>query len=120
ARGRADLLRLAPEVALREAVAAQAEQRIPTAGRGALTVEGVVALDRTLVIGVNMRRPAGLVAGLQGVGIPATLIDTSRVAPEKILRTAELLGLPQAGEELAGLVQEQYDRAAAALEGEAD
>lgn len=115
--GRADLLGIAPEVSLVEDVASQAEQRITTAGRGALTVEGVVALDPTLVIGVNMRRHAELVAGLQGVGIPATLIDTSRVAPEKILRTAELLGLAPAGEELAGLVQEQYDRAAAALEG---
>src|SRR5699024_3821287 len=56
----------------------------------------------------------------KGVGIPATLIDTSRDAPEKILRTAELLELPQAEEELAGLAQEPCDRAAAALEGEAE
>src|SRR5699024_7771361 len=41
--GRADLLGIAPEVSLVEDVASQAEQRITTAGRGALTVEGVVA-----------------------------------------------------------------------------
>lgn len=115
--GAADLIGIAPDQSLVEDVAAQAGERVTTAGRGSLTVEGVVALDPTLVIGVNMRRHADLVAGLQGAGIPATLIDTSQVAPEKIRRTAELLGIPEAGEELAALVQEQYDEAAAKLEG---
>lgn len=115
--GHGDLIGIAPETSLIEDVAAQAEERITTAGRGSLTVEGVVALEPTLVIGTSMRRHADVIAGVQAAGIPATLIDSSQEAPDKIRKTAELLGVPESGEELAAQVQEQFDQADAALEG---
>ncbi|MGO1972700.1 MAG: heme/hemin ABC transporter substrate-binding protein [Propionibacteriaceae bacterium] len=115
--GMADTIGIAPETSLIEDVAAHAEERITTAGRGSLTVEGVVALEPTLVIGTSMRRHADVIAGLQDAGIPATLIDDTQLAPEKISTTAALLGVPEAGEELAGMVQVQFDQAAAYLEG---
>lgn len=113
--GMADAIGIAPETSLIEGVAARAEKRITTAGRGSLTVEGVVALKPTLVIATSMRRHADVIAGLQDAGIPATLIDGTQLAPEKIRKTAAVLGVPAAGEELAGMVQVQFDQAAATL-----
>lgn len=118
--GQAELIGIAPDTSLIEDVAAQAEERITTAGRGTLTVEGVVALEPTLVIGTNMRRHADIISGLQSAGIPATLIDGSQEAPEKIRKTAQVLGVPEAGEELAALVQDQFDQAAAELDENAE
>lgn len=115
--GMADAIGIAPETSLVEDVAAHAEERITTAGRGSLTVEGVVALAPTLVIGTSMRRHAEVIAGLQDAGIPATLIDGTQLAPQKISKTAAVLGVPTAGKELASKVQEQFDQAAANLEG---
>src|SRR5699024_5156844 len=115
--GMAEHVGIAPETSLVEDVADNAEERITTAGRGSLTVEGVVALDPTLVIGTSMRRHAEVVEGLQDAGIPATLIDGTQLAPEKIQKTAALLGVPEAGEELAEQVQEQFDEAETKLEG---
>ncbi|HIV57085.1 MAG TPA: ABC transporter substrate-binding protein [Candidatus Stackebrandtia faecavium] len=113
----ADYVGIAPETSLIEDVAANADERITTAGRGSLTVEGVVALDPTLVIGTSMRRHADVIAGLQDAGIPATLIDGTQQAPDKITKTATLLGVPEAGEELASEVQEQFDEAESKLTG---
>lgn len=115
--GMAEAIGVAPETSLIEDVAAHAEERITTAGRGSLTVEGVVALEPTLVIGTSMRRHADVIAGLQDAGIPATLIDGTQLAPDNIRKTAAVLGVPTAGEDLAGQVEEQFDEAAANLEG---
>lgn len=115
--GHADLIGITPDTSLIEDVAAQAEERITTAGRGSLTVEGVVALEPTLVIGTSMRRHAEVIAGLQAAGIPATLIDSSQEASDKIRKTAELLGVPESGEQLAAQVQEQFNQAETTLAG---
>lgn len=115
--GLGNLIGIAPKDSLIEDVASQAKERITTAGRGSLTVEGVVALHPTLVIGTNMVRHAEVIAGLQDAGIPATLIDGSQQAPEKIRKTAQVLGVAEAGEELAAQVQDQFDQAEANLEG---
>lgn len=82
-----DAIGVAPENSLIEDVAARVEKRITTAGRGSLTVEGVVALKRTLVIATNMRRHADVIAGLQDAGIPATLIDGTQLAPRSTRQT---------------------------------
>lgn len=114
--GMADAVGIAPDESLIEDVAKQADERITTAGRGSLTVEGVVALKPTLVIGTSMRRHADVIKGLQDAGIPATLIDSSQPAPAKITKTASVLGVPKAGKELAAEVQDQLDEAEANLE----
>ncbi|MBA0049663.1 hypothetical protein E0L36_01710 [Streptomyces sp. AJS327] len=115
--GMADSIGIAPDTSLVEDAAAHAEERITMAGRGSLTVEGVVALEPTLVIGTNMTRHAEVIEGLQDAGIPATLIDGTQSAPEKIRDTAEVLGVPEAGQKLGGRVQKQFDQAAARLKG---
>lgn len=109
--GVGDAIAITPEISLLEDLAAQAETRISTGGQGALTVEGVVALDPTLVLASNMRRHADLVTGLRNVGIPAALIDTSQPAADKISKTGELFGVAEAGDALAATVQEQIDQA---------
>ncbi|GAA4811988.1 heme/hemin ABC transporter substrate-binding protein [Tomitella cavernea] len=115
--GMADTIGIAPETSLIEDVAANADERITTAGRGSLTVEGVVALEPTLVIGTSMRRHGEVITGLQDAGIPATLIDGTQLAPQKIGKTAAVLGVPEAGAQLADAVQKQFDQAAAQLDG---
>lgn len=109
--GVGDAIAAAPDVSLVEDLARQADDRITTAGRGALTVEGVVALKPTLVIGSNMRRHEDVVTGLRDVGVPAVLIDTSQPAPDKIRKTAEVFGVAETGKKLADAVQEQIDQA---------
>lgn len=115
--GMADAIGIAPDSSLIEDVATQAEERITTAGRGSLTVEGVAALDPTLVIGSSMRRHADVIAGLQEADIPATLIDSTQNAPAKIRKTARLLGVPQAGDDVAAQVEKQFDQAEKSLAG---
>src|SRR5699024_7482804 len=51
------------------------------------------------------------------VGIAAVLIDTSQPAPDKIRKTAEVLGVADTGAELARSVQDQIEQADAALDG---
>lgn len=104
--GHADLIAVAPEDSAHDDLVGAAE-RITTAGSGALTVEGVVALEPTLVIGTNMRRHADLISGLQDADVPATLIDRSQEAPEIITKTAEAIGVPDSGRELARQVENQ-------------
>ncbi|HJC61852.1 MAG TPA: ABC transporter substrate-binding protein [Candidatus Dietzia intestinigallinarum] len=110
--GHADKIGIAPETSAHDAILGQSE-RITTAGSGALTVEGVVALRPTLVIGTNMRRHADLIAGLQDADVPATLIDRSQDAPDIITKTAAVIGLDASGRDLAEQVQQQIATAEA-------
>lgn len=110
--GVGEAIAITPEESLLEELAGQAETRISTGGQGALTVEGIVALEPTLVIASNMRRHAELVTGLRDVGVPSVLIDTSQSAPDKIRKTGEVLGVTDTADELASEVQGQIDQAA--------
>lgn len=108
--GHVDLVGIAPETSAYDDLLGDAE-RITTSGSGVLTVEGVVALQPTLVIGTNMKRHADLISGLQDAGIPATLINRSQDAAEIITKTASLIGVPDAGEELSDQVTEAVSAA---------
>ncbi|WP_257159423.1 heme/hemin ABC transporter substrate-binding protein [Corynebacterium cystitidis] len=81
------------------------------AGKGAVTVEGVIEMNPSLVIGTNMRRHADLISGLQDAGIPATLIDASQPAPDIITKTATVVGKEEEGTELAKSVEEDIKQA---------
>jgi len=114
--GHLDLVGIASEDSAYDDLLGDAE-RITTSGSGALTVEGVVALQPTLVIGTNMKRHADLISGLQDAGVPATLINRSQDASEIITKTASVIGVADAGEELAKQVT---DAVSAAEEKAAD
>ena len=108
--GHVDLVGIAPEDSAYADLLGDAE-RITTSGSGALTVEGVVALQPTLVIGTNMKRHADLISGLQDAGVAATLINRSQDAPEIITKTASLIGVADAGKELAKQVTDTINAA---------
>ncbi|WP_372967014.1 hemin ABC transporter substrate-binding protein [Microbacterium sp.] len=109
--GVGDTIAITPEESLLQDLASQADTRVTTAGQGPLTVEGIVALEPTLVVADNLRRHGDLVAGLRAVGVPAVLIDTSQPAPDKIRKTAEVFGVASTGDELASAVEAQIDAA---------
>lgn len=102
---------IAPEATAVEEYASNADHRVTATGSGQMTVEGVVAMEPTLMIGTNMRRQAEIVEKLQDAEVPATLINLSQSPPEKIRKTAALLGVPDAGEKLAAQVTDQFDEA---------
>nr|WP_246308713.1 ABC transporter substrate-binding protein [Kineosphaera limosa] len=110
--GVGDKIAIAPQESLVPELADQAGTRIATAGQGALTVEGIVAFEPTLVVASNMRRHADLVTGLRKVSVPAVLIDTSQPAPDKIRKTAAVFGVAATGDQLATEVQAQIQQAA--------
>ncbi|WP_448852199.1 heme/hemin ABC transporter substrate-binding protein [Corynebacterium sp. 335C] len=117
--GLGDAVKIVPTGSLFPELAEQAEETLPE-GKGALNVEGMVALQPDLVIGSNLRRHEKLTTGLRDVGVPAVIVDRAQPAPDKIRKTAELLGVPETGEELAGKVEEQIAEAAKGYEGVAE
>lgn len=116
--GVGDSISATPSVSIVEHLASQADSRFKTTGN--LTVEGIVSMEPTLVIGSNIKRHGELVADLRAVGVTAVMIDTSQPAPDKLRKTGTVFGLPEQGEALAAAVQEQYDEASALLDGVAD
>ena len=109
--GLADKVGIAPEKTGIEDIASHAEHRVKATGSGDMTVEGVVSMDPTLVIGTNMARHAEIIEKLQDAEVDSTLIDLAQSPPEKIRKTGELLGVPEAGAELGEKVAAQLDEA---------
>lgn len=118
--GLTDNIAIAPEGSALDSELPESAQRVKTTGSSSMTVEGVAALEPTLVIGTNMRRQGEIIEKLQAAEIPATMIDRSQEPADKIRKTATLLGAAAAGEDLAGQVQQQLDEAAKKTEGIAD
>lgn len=115
--GLADNIGIAPEDTGVEDIAAHAEHRVTATGSRDMTVEGVVSMDPTLVIGTNMARHDEIIEKLQDAEVDSTLIDLAQSPPEKIRKTGELLGVPDAGAELGKQVEGQLDEAETVASG---
>lgn len=81
-----------------------------------LLAEPILALQPTLVIGDVDASPAAVIEQVRGAGVPVVVFPRFEglTAPgEKIRAVAAVLGLAEAGEILAGGVQEEIDAAVA-------
>jgi iron complex transport system substrate-binding protein len=80
----------------------------------ALVPEAVLRLDPTLVIGDELVAPGESVEQLRAAGVPVVILETQTELDgiaDKIGQVAEVLGVPDAGVELAGRVQAEIDAA---------
>lgn len=75
-------------------------------------VEGIAALRPGIVVASNIRFET-LLAGLDTIDIPNTLIDRTLPATEKVTRMADLLDLEARGAELTAAIEADYARARA-------
>ncbi|AKK11669.1 ABC transporter substrate-binding protein [Corynebacterium uterequi] len=87
---------------------------VNTAGKGSLTVEGVIALNPDLVVATN-RRHEEIVKGLQAAGIPATLIDRDQHPADIVANVATVFGVKSDGEAMAKDIRASFDRISAAV-----
>lgn len=81
-----------------------------------LAVEGILALNPTVVIGKSTAGPAAVLDQLRAAGIPVVIINDPQdlTAPAvKIRAVADALGVPTAGEALATKTQKAIDAATA-------
>lgn len=80
-------------------------QDLPKVGvQIALSAEGVIALQPTLVIGTTFAGPPEVIEQIRGTGIPVLIIpdyNTLEAIEEKITRIGTALGVPRRGERLA-------------------
>lgn len=80
-------------------------QELPEVGvQIALSAEGVIALQPTLVLGTTFAGPPEVIEQIRGTGIPVLIIpdyNTLETIEEKITRIASALGVPRRGERLA-------------------
>ncbi|MCY3655530.1 MAG: ABC transporter substrate-binding protein [Chloroflexi bacterium] len=80
-------------------------QDLPKVGvQIALSAEGVIALQPTLVIGTTFAGPPEVIEQIRGTGIPVLIIpdyNTLEAIEEKITRIGSALGVPRRGERLA-------------------
>ena len=86
----------------------------------ALSAEGIIALQPTLVLGTTFAGPPGVIEQVRGTGIPVLIIpDYNSLGDieEKITRIATALGVPRRGERLAAESLASIGDAIAAAEG---
>ena len=95
-------------------------QELPEVGvQIALSAEGVIALQPTLVLGTTFAGPPEVIEQIRGTGIPVLILpdyNTLETIEEKITRIASALGVPLRGERLAaeslGAIEEAIAAAA--------
>ena len=86
----------------------------------ALSAEGIIALQPTLVLGTTFAGPPGVIEQVRGTGIPVLIIpdyNSLQDIEEKITRIATALGVPRRGERLAAESLASIGGAIAAAEG---
>lgn len=81
-------------------------------------VEGLLSVDGTFFLGNNTKRHGDVAAQFRQAGVSAAVIDDQQSVADKIRAVAALIGDPDAGEELAGAVEDQLTQASEAA-GEA-
>jgi iron complex transport system substrate-binding protein len=80
-------------------------------------VEGLLSVDGTFFLGNNTKRHGDVAAQFRQAGVSAAVIDDQQAVADKIRAVAALIGDPDAGEELAGAVEEQLAAASEAADG---
>jgi heme transport system substrate-binding protein len=81
-----------------------------------LNAEGILSLTPTVVIGKEAAGPPPVLEQVRGAGVPVVIItepQTIEAPIAKITATAEALGVPENGAELAAATQASIDEAAA-------
>lgn len=76
----------------------------------ALNTEPILEFDPTILIGTDIAGPPEVIDELERVGVPVAIVPTpsdSSGPGTKIRAIAEILGVPEAGEQLAGDVEAQ-------------
>jgi iron complex transport system substrate-binding protein len=76
----------------------------------ALNAEPILAFEPTLLIGTDIAGPPGAIEELERVGVPVAIVPTPADASgpgTKIRAVAEVLGIPERGEELASAVESE-------------
>lgn len=95
-------------------------QELPEVGvQIALSAEGVIALQPTLVLGTTFAGPPEVIEQIRGTGIPVLIFpdyNTLETIEEKITRIAAALGVPRRGERLAAESLSAIEEAIAAAE----
>lgn len=75
-------------------------------------VEGLLSVDGTFFCGNNTKRHGDVAAMFREAGVSAAVIDDQQSVADKIRSVAACIGDEAAGEELAGAVEDQLERAA--------
>ncbi len=86
----------------------------------ALSAEGIIALQPTLVLGTTFAGPPEVIEQVRGTGIPVLIIpdyNSLQDIEEKITRIATALGVPRRGEWLAAESLASIEGAIATVEG---
>ncbi len=89
----------------------------------ALSAEGIIALQPTLVLGTTFAGPPGVIDQVRGTGIPVLIIpdyNSLQDIEEKITRIAAALGVPRRAERLAAESLASIAGAIATAEGAED
>lgn len=73
--------------------------------------EGLLAMDGTVFIGDNVARHGDVAAQFRDAGVDAAVLDDQATQAEKLQAVAEFVGDPEAGEELASLMEEDMSEA---------
>ncbi|KAB8164372.1 ABC transporter substrate-binding protein [Streptomyces sp. 3MP-14] len=112
--GLADLVYAAPENSA-STVALEAPQQFAFSQETG--TEGLLSVDGTLFIGNNPARHGDVAAQFRDAGVDAVVLDDQQSTADKIRDIAGYLGVDEAGERLAGTVEEQLAEASETAEG---
>ncbi|MDN5599751.1 MAG: ABC transporter substrate-binding protein [Brachybacterium sp.] len=106
--GLADLIYAAPTNSVAQAALDAPEQYEFSQQTG---TEGLLSVDGTCFIGNNVKRHGDVAEQFRSAGLSAAVVDGQQAVVDKIRSIGELIGDPEAGEELAAAVEAQLAEA---------
>lgn len=95
----------------------EAAQKLPQVGYfRALSTEGVLSLSPDLIIMSDAAGPASVIEQIKETGVTTVKITTDKTAEgvvEKVRKVAQVMSLPESGEQLVQSIQDDFNRVAA-------